>query len=137
MHNLKSRFCLALVIHKPQTNTIHTMPLIRRSIIPLTLKHMAQMATTTRTDNLRPDDPMCPILPPQDLSRQIFVKRWPATARLELRPGLVQRRAAPRAGIHPLWGIVLVVFPRPGGLGALLSQDAELLRRENGLPFLL
>ena len=34
-------------------------------------------------------------------------------------------------------GHVLVVFARVGRLGALFADDAELLRREHGLPFVL
>jgi hypothetical protein len=40
--------------------------------------------------------------------------------------GLVQRRAARRAGIYARRGHVLVIFAREGGFGAFFAEDAEL-----------
>lgn len=44
---------LAFILLKPQTNTIHTMSLISRSRISLSLEHMSQMSPTVATHNLR------------------------------------------------------------------------------------
>lgn len=52
---------------------------------------------------------------------------WPTTSRAELVLGRVERRFTPRTGINTLLRVVLVKFAGSRGLGALLTQDAELL----------
>lgn len=47
------------------------------------------------------------------------------------------RREEERTHISALGRHMLVVFPRVRRLGALFPDNAELLRRQHGLPFLL
>lgn len=117
---------LDLLLHKTQTHTINTMPLIRRRLIPLPLKHMTQMAPTIRTYNLRPRRAHRPIHAPLHGPRDAVKVRGPAAAGRELVGCGVQGRGAPGAGVGPGGGGVLVVFPGSGGFGTFLAEDVEL-----------
>lgn len=54
---LRLRLHTLLSLLKPQTNTINTVPLIRRCRKPLSLKNMPQMTPTVTAYNLRPLHP--------------------------------------------------------------------------------
>jgi hypothetical protein len=117
---------LHFLLREIQTHTINTMPLIRRRLIPLPLKHMTQMPATIRTDYLRPRRAHRPIRAPLYGSRDAVEVRGPSAARCELVRGCVERRGTARAGVGPGFGGVGVVFAGSGGLGAFLTEDAEL-----------
>lgn len=124
--SLRLRF-LPLILRKPQTNTINTMPLIRRCRIPLSLEHMPQMPSTVIAHDLRALHPKRRIRVPLHSPRHGVEIRRPAAAGLELVRGRVQRRRAPRARVHALRGVVRVVFACEGAFGAFFAEDAELV----------
>ena len=111
------------------------MPLVRRRIVPLAFKHMPQMAPAIRAHDLRPLHPKRRIRVPRHRPRDAVKVRRPPASGLELVRRLVQRRLASRAPVHARRGGVLVVFARERRFRALLAQDPELLRREDGAPF--
>lgn len=110
---------------KGQGNTIDTMPLIRRPAVALPFKHMAQMAATIRTGNLRPAHAQAPILPPINGARHTFEEGRPAAAAVELARALVQRCVAASASVDSGGGVV-VVGPAIRAFGTTSAEDAEL-----------
>lgn len=78
-----------LILCKPQTNTIHTMSLISRRRITLSLKHMSQMPTAVITHNLRPLHSKRAIGISLHSTRHRVEIRRPATARFEFVRGFV------------------------------------------------
>ncbi len=114
------------LLPKPQTNTINTMPLIRRRRIPLALKNMPQMASTVTAHNLRPLHPKRPVHVPRHRPRDAVEIRRPPAAGLELVRRLVERCGAARARVDARGGGVFVVAAGEGRLGAFLAEDAEL-----------
>lgn len=82
---------LLLLWRKPETDTVDTMPLIRRRRVSLSLEYMAKMSTTFRTNNLRPlHSERAVRMPSHSAWDRIEVCR-PATARLELVGCAVER----------------------------------------------
>lgn len=99
-HRLKPlRLRLLISLRKPQTNTIHTMPLIRRRRIPLSLEHMPQMPPTVTTHNLRPLHPKRTIREPLHSTWNRIKVCRPSAAGLKLVVGFVEGRVAAGAGI--------------------------------------
>ena len=78
-----------LILRKPQTNTVHTMPLISRRRISLPLKHMSQMPPAVITHNLRPLHAKRAVGISLHSTRHRVEIRRPATARLEFVRGFV------------------------------------------------
>lgn len=111
------------------------MPLIRRGRIPLPLKHMPQMPPTLGTHNLRPRHPKRAIRMPRHRAGDTIEVRRPSATTLELVARFVQGRGAGGAGVDAGAGHVFVVFAREGRFGAFFADHAELLGREDGLPF--
>src|SRR5689334_17541601 len=62
------------------------------------------------------------------------IERRPATAGVELRVGLEQRRAAAHAAVRS-GGFVVPIFAAERALGALLAGHAILFGRELRFPF--
>jgi hypothetical protein len=102
------------------------MPLIRGRRVPLTLKHMSQMASTVTTHNLRSFHPKRPVRVPRHGSRDGVEEGGPAAAGLEFLVRGVQRCVAAGAGVDALVRVVLVELAGEGGFGALFAEDAEL-----------
>jgi hypothetical protein len=78
-----------LILTEPQTNTIHTMPLIRRSRISLSLEDMAQMPVTVTANDLNALHPKRAVHIPLHRAGDRVEVRRPAAAGLELVRGLV------------------------------------------------
>ena len=115
---------------KPQTHTINTMPLIRRILVALPLKHMAQMPITPRAHNLSALAPHRAVHAPRHGARHGVEKRRPPAPAGELVARLVQRGRAAGARVDACGRLVLVVGAAEGRLGAFFAQDAELLCAE-------
>jgi len=120
---------------KLNTDTIHTMPLIRGRVIPLALKHMPQMPPALRAHNLRPCHAKRAICMSFDGAGNGVKEGRPSAAGLEFVRGFIERGVAGGAGVDSVLGEVLIVFAGESGLGAFFADNAELLRREDRLPF--
>lgn len=109
------------------------MPLVRRRVMTFPLKHMSQVSTTIRAQNLRPRHAERVVRVPRHRARNAVEVRGPAAAGLELVVRLVEGRLAGGAVVDAGAGHVLVVLAGVGRLGALFADDAELLCREDVL----
>ena len=118
---------LPFILRKLDTNTINTVPLIRRCRISFSLEHVPQMPTAIRADDLRPRHTKRVILMPRHSARQGVEIRGPSAAGREFVGGLVKRRTAASALVDAAGRGVFVVFACSGRLGAFLAEDAELL----------
>ena len=116
-----------LLIMKLQTHTVNTMPLIRRRLIPLPLKHMPQMPPTIRADDFCSRHAETRIRMPRHSSRDGIEVSGPAAPGFEFVVGFVERRGTGGAGVDAGVGHVFVVFAGEGGFGAFFADDAELL----------
>jgi hypothetical protein len=87
---------------------------------------MAKMTTAAGAHNLSAGHAETGVVEAGDSAGNCVEEGRPATAALELVHGAVQRRAAPRAPVHPVVER-LVVLACEWRLGALLAQDLELL----------
>jgi len=116
-----------IILIKLDTNTINTMPLIRRRRIPLPLNHMPQMPTAITTHNLRPLHPKRAVRVPGHGARHGVEEGRPAAAGLELVARVVEGCLAACAGVDARCGGVLVVFAGVGRFGAFFADYAELL----------
>jgi len=87
---------------------------------------MSQMSSTVITHNLNPAHSPRIILVPAHSAWDGIEERWPATPRLELVRGFVERSGAASAGVDAGGRRVLVVFADIGRFGALFAEDAEL-----------
>lgn len=115
-----------LLILKVQTNTINTMPLIRRRRVPLPLKHMPQVPAAVRARNLRPCHAEGAVGVADDSAGDGIEVGGPAAAGFELMGGAVEGRGAGGAGVGAGRGGVLIVGAGEGGFGAFFAEDAEL-----------
>lgn len=70
------------------------MPLIRRRRIPLPLKHMPQMSSTLRTNNLGPRHPKRTIRVSRHRARDTVKIRRPAAAGFEFMGSAIEGRFA-------------------------------------------
>lgn len=102
------------------------MPLISLPPEPLPLKHMAQVAPTIRTYNLRPQHPQGAVLETLHGAGDGLEIGGPPAARVELLVRRVQRRGAAGAGVDALGRVVLIVLASAGTLRVALAEDAEL-----------
>lgn len=115
-----------LLLPKSQTNTINTMPLIRRRRIPFPLEHMAQMAPAITAHNLGALHAERAIRMPRHGPRDAVEIRRPAATRFELVRGEVEGRGAGGAAVGARGGGVFVVGAGEGAFGAAGAEDAEL-----------
>lgn len=84
------------------------------------------MPSTLATYNLRPCHPKSPIRMSRYGARDSIKVGGPATARLELVGGFVERGLAAGAGVDARGGHVFVVGAGVGGFGAFFAEDTEL-----------
>jgi hypothetical protein len=115
-----------VILTKLQTNPVNTMPLIRRRIVSLSLKHMPQMAPTVTAHDLRPLHAKGAVRMPRHGTRDAVKVRGPPATALELMVGLIERRLAGGARVDARVRVMLVEFVGEGRLGALFAEDAEL-----------
>jgi hypothetical protein len=94
---------------------------------PLAFEDMSKMTTTVVADNLRPHHAKTGIGLLSHGARYGIPERGPSAAGVELVVCFVKRRVAAGAFVDAGIGVVLVVRAGTGHLGALLSEDAELL----------
>lgn len=109
------------LLMKLQTDTINTMPLVRRRRVPFALENMSQMSAAVTAHNLRPLHAERTVRVPRHRAGDAVKVRGPAASRLELVVCLVQGRVAPGAGVHSGRGHVFVIFAREGGFGAFFA----------------
>jgi hypothetical protein len=102
------------------------MSLIRRRIIPLPFKDMAQMPTAVAAHDLRALHTERLVRMSRHRAGDAVKVRGPAAAALELVVGLVERRAAGCARVHAGVRVVLVELVGEGRFGAFFAEDAEL-----------
>jgi hypothetical protein len=103
------------------------MPLIRRGIVTLALKHMAQVTAAIRAHNFCALHSQGVIGMASYRPGDVIKVCWPSAARLELVISSVQRCVAGGASVDASLRHVLVKFAGEWGFGSLLSEDAELL----------
>ena len=115
-----------LLILKSQTNTIHTMSLIRRRRISLPLEHVPQMSPTITTHNFRPLHPKGTIRMPRHGTRNAVKVRRPPASGFELVRCAVQGRGAGGAAVGAGSGRVFVVGAGEGCFGSAGTEDTEL-----------
>lgn len=113
------------------------MPLIRRRRIPLPLKHMPQMPSTIRTNNLRPRHPKRRIRMSDHSTRDTVEIGGPSATRFELVGSAVEWGGTGGAGVGACCGGVFVVGAGVGGFGAFSAEDAELFCPEMWLVCVL
>lgn len=116
-----------VVRREGQADAVDAVPLVRGRRVALALEHVAKVAAAVGAYDLGPCHAEGAVLMPRHGPRDAVEVGRPAAARLELVRGLVQGRLARGAGVDALGRVVLVVLAREGRLGALFSQDAELL----------
>lgn len=109
-----------------QTDTVHTVPLVRRRRIALSLENVSQMASTVRTHYLGPLHAKGVVRMSRHSARQAVEVGGPSAARFKLMICLVEWCIAPSASVDALRGHVLIVFACEGSFGALFAEDAEL-----------
>lgn len=97
------------------------MSLIRWVVIALPLEHMSKMTPTIRTHNLSSLHPERAISVTSHSTWDTVEIGGPSTAGLEFVFRCVERFFAAGAGVHALFGHVLVVFAGKGGLCSLFS----------------
>ena len=115
-----------ILLLKSQTDTIDTVPLIRRRGIPLSLKNMSQMPSALTTHDLRPRHPKSTIRMSRHSAGDSVKVGRPSAARLEFVGGFVKRSIAAGAGIDAGGGHVFVVGAGVRGFGAFFAENAEL-----------
>jgi len=126
-----------LLIVKFQTNTVDTVPLVRRRRIALSLEDVSQMASTVRTHNLGPLHAEGAVGMSRHSAREAVEVSGPSAARFKLVICLVEWRIAPSARVNALRGRVFVVFACEGSFGALFTEDAELFFIQNRSPLIV
>lgn len=119
-------FSSTSIFRKAQTDTIHTMTLICGGLIPLTLKHMAEVTPTVGAYDLCPLHTKCVINVSSDSTRDGIKVCRPATARFELVIGSVKRRIATSAIVDAFGRVVGIVFTGASALSTLFTENAEL-----------
>lgn len=103
------------------------MALVGRGGEALALEDVPQVAAAVVADDLDALHEHAVVLEALDGARDAVEVGGPAAAAVELVRRLVQGRVAPGARVHARRGGVLVELAGPGGLGALLPEDPELL----------
>lgn len=116
----------ARIFCEAQTDTIHTMTLIRGGLIPLTLKYMAEVTPAVGTYDLCALHTKCVINVSSDSPRDGIKVCWPATARFELVIGSVKRRIATSAIVDTFGRVVRIVFTGASALSTFFTENAEL-----------
>jgi hypothetical protein len=101
--------------------------LVGRSRVALALEDVTEMAATVGADNLGALHAEGAVGVSGNSTRDGIEESRPAAARLELVVGLVERSLAASTGVDTLGGHVLVKVAAVGRLGALVTEDAELL----------
>jgi hypothetical protein len=101
--------------------------LVSRGRVSLALEDVTEMATTVGADNLSALHTESAVSVSGYSTRDSVEESRPAAARLELVVGLVKRSLAASTGVDTLRGHVLVKVAAVGRLGALVTEDAELL----------
>src|SRR5689334_16670034 len=107
---------------------------LRRHV--LAAEHVAQVGVAVGAADLGAGHAVGEIVDLFDRARDGVVERRPAAVRVELVVARVEGGAARAALVHAL-GLGVDVLPGPGGLGAGLAQDTELVGGEAHAPLLL
>jgi len=102
----------------------------------LALEHMTKVTSTSSTSDLDAFHAQRTVYVACHGARDGIEEGWPAAAAVELCVALVERGIASRAGVESS-RFVMLVFTRPGSLGALRADHPELLGSEDGAPFFL
>jgi hypothetical protein len=101
--------------------------LVGRGRVSLALEDVTEMAATVGANNLSALHAKSAIGMSGYSTRDGIEESRPAAARLELVVGLVERSLAAGTSVDTLGGHVLVKVAAVGRLGALVTEDAELL----------
>lgn len=128
---------LPLPLGEPQADAVDAMPLVRRRRVAFPLEHVAQVAPAPAAGDFGARHAERGVGVAGDGAGEGVEVGGPAAAGFELVRRAVEGRVAGGAFIGPLAGHVLVVLADVRRLGALAPDDAELLRRQHGLPFVL
>lgn len=132
-HILLLSFAASSLLHRRvlraevQADTIDAVALVGRGGEPLALEDVAQVAAAVGAYDLDALHEHAGVLEALDGAGDAVEVGRPAAAALELVRRLVQGRVAPGARVHARGRGVLVELAGPGGLGALLAEDPELL----------
>lgn len=113
------------------------MSLVGWGLVAFSLEDVAQMTSAVAADNLCSLHAKGAVCVAGDGAWDGIEVGRPAAATLKFVFCLVERGVAASAGIDACVGLMLVIFAREWGLGALFSQDTELFLVKYGLPFLV
>lgn len=116
-----------------QTDTVHAMPFVRRSRIPLALEHMPEMPSAVRADDLGTRHAQRAISMSGNSAGNGVEKGRPAAAGSKLVARLVQRRVTRSTCVDAVRRRVLIVFAREGCFRPLLSKNPKLLYIQRSL----
>lgn len=116
-----------LILGEPQTDTIHTVPLISGSRVPFPFKDVTKVTPTVAANDLRPLHSQTAIHVSLDSSRDGVKVRRPAASGLEFVVCRVERSVAGRTVVYTLRRVVRIVLAGAGTFGSFLAEDAELL----------
>ena len=108
-------------------DAVDAVPLVRRGCVAFTLEDVAQMATAVGTDDLGADHAQGTVGVSRHRAGDGIEEGRPATARLELVAGFVERCSATGATVDARGRHVLIVLAGVRGFGALSPQHTELL----------
>ena len=91
-----------IILVELQAHAVHTMPLVRRGRVSLSLENVSQMTSAVRAHDLRPLHTECAISVSCHSPRNVVEICRPAAARLEFVIGFVKRRVAAGAGVDTI-----------------------------------
>lgn len=112
---------------KAQADAVDAVTLVSGRVVALALEHMSEMATAAGAHDLGACHAKGAVLVADDGAGDAVKVGGPPAPGAELVAGLVQRRVAAGAAVDALLGVMLVVGARARGLGALFTEDTELL----------
>jgi len=118
---------LLVLRRKVETDAVHTVSLVGRRGIALSLENMAEMTSAIGTDNFGSCHSKRVVCVPSDGTGDAVKVGRPTTAGLELMVCLVQRRIATCARVDSMIRGELIVLSGEWSFGALLSQNSELV----------
>jgi len=122
------------LIRKVNGHRVDAVSLISRRREAFSFEDVPKMTTARRADDLGTHPSSRDVFVAPHSTRDGIEERRPSTAAVKLGRALVQGRTTPSAGVDAL-PFEMLVLPGARELSAFLPQYAELLWRQNSLPF--
>jgi len=131
--NLREPVVQSFSILEVEGYRIDAVPFVSGRREAFSLEDVAQMSAACRADDLGAHSTERDVLMAGDCTRNGVEECGPTAATVELGHALVQGGSASSAGVNAL-ALEMVILSGACGLCVFLSQDSELLRRQNGPP---